>query len=152
MTDELVLPSPHPPRCPYVNHSHLHTTYTPPHSSHPRSSRSRTLRSFGFFHVTRSHPILGLLLFLPVEPSVCETFRSLRLALSLSLYRHPSICILFISRFSSYNKHHSIIGYHKVITTQTSLSLYRHPSICIVFSLGLVLPLLLPFLLSVIIN
>jgi hypothetical protein len=48
--------------------------------------------------------ILGLLLFLPVEPSVSEAFRSLLLEFSLSLYRHPFICILFSSRFTSCNK------------------------------------------------
>ena len=35
------------------------------------------------------------------DPSVLE--------FSLSLYRHPSICILFHSRFTSYNKHRTII-------------------------------------------
>jgi hypothetical protein len=63
-----------------------HTTYTPPTSPHPRSSRSRSLRSSGFFRVwpglvplaSPLDPKLDFLLFLPEQPSVCETFRSLR--------------------------------------------------------------------------
>ncbi len=49
-------------------------------------------------------PILELLFFLPTQPSVCEEFRSLRFSVSLSLHRHPFICILFSSRFTSHNK------------------------------------------------
>ena len=55
-------------------------------NKHPHSSRSRALRSFGFFRVwpclvPPSWPldlVLGSLLFLPDQPSVCEEFRSLR--------------------------------------------------------------------------
>ena len=80
--------------------SHTHNIHTlPPPSPHPRSSRSRVLRSFGFFRVWPGlvppvwplDPFLGLLLFLPVQPSVYEEFRSLHLVFSLSLYRHLSM-------------------------------------------------------------
>ncbi len=92
------LPNPDPPRRPYATHSHMHTAYTPSPSPRPRSSRSRALRSFGFLCVWPGlvppawplDPLLGLLFFL--------------LSQSLSLYRHPIICILFGSRFTSYNK------------------------------------------------
>jgi hypothetical protein len=38
-----------------------------------------------------------------------QTCSSLTLAFSLSLHRHPSICILFNSHFTSYNKHKVIV-------------------------------------------
>jgi hypothetical protein len=69
-----------------ITHSHVHTEYKPPTPPRPRSSPSRTLRSFGLLRVWPGlvpptwplDPLLGLLLFLPAQPSVCETFRSLR--------------------------------------------------------------------------
>jgi hypothetical protein len=101
----------------------MYTTYKSPPSPRPRSSRSRVLRSFGFFRVWPGlvpsawplDPMLLLLLFLPAQPSVCETFRSLlfKLVFSLSLYRHPFIYILFssrLSRFTSYKKQESPTG------------------------------------------
>ncbi len=42
--------SPSPPSS-VSPHSHMYTTYNPTPSPHPRSSRSRALRSFGVFHV-----------------------------------------------------------------------------------------------------
>ena len=59
-------------------------------------------------------PLLGLLYVLSSQPvygrRVTPSFLYVRqldpsvLAFGLSLYRHPSICILFSSRFTSYNK------------------------------------------------
>ena len=75
----------HPPHVHSIRY-YLHTVYTPLPSQRPRSSRSRTLRSFGFFLVWPGlvppswplDPLLVLPFFLPSQPSVCEVFRSLR--------------------------------------------------------------------------
>ncbi len=84
MTTEMSLlclhtPRPHPPR------SRMHTAYHPTLSPHPCSSLSCALRSFGVLRVWPGlvppawpwDPILGLLFFLPEEPSVYEACRIL---------------------------------------------------------------------------
>ena len=91
----------------WVQYYHRHTTSTPQPSPRPHSSPSHTLRSFGFLSVWPGlvSPWWPLYV-LPVQPSVwSEEFRSSVLAFSLSLieslYRHPSICILFSSHFTT---------------------------------------------------
>jgi hypothetical protein len=91
----------HPPLLPYAYPQH--TIPHPPHTHTPHVHvRSGPLVSS--VSDQASYPILGLILFLPDQPNVSEVFRSLLLAFSLSLYRHPFICILFSSRLTSYNK------------------------------------------------
>ncbi len=68
-----------------------------------------------------------------LDPSVLE--------FSLSLYRHPIICILFSSRFTSYNKqtnHYNEQTVYRLIINKVvlafCLSLYRYPLTVHVFS------------------
>ncbi len=112
----------HPPP-PYTTHSHIHTQ----HSPHPLSSRSHAVRYFGFLSVWSGLQFpdawpLGLgLLYVYIhtvslrKPSpgghwvatwqcMWDVLDPPGSVFSLSLYRHPSIYILFSYRFTSCNK------------------------------------------------
>ena len=109
----------HPPHV-HAAHYYLHTAYTPSPSPHPHLSRSRELRSLGFFLVWPDlvppmwplDPELGLPFFYPWNPVYPRSLDPSVLEFSLSLYRHPIICILFSSRVTSYNKHNLLVFNH----------------------------------------
>jgi hypothetical protein len=119
-------PTPTPHSRSSLSHTHSHCVwYTPPRSPRPRSSRSRALGSFGFFLVWTGlvppvwplDPLLGLLLFrvYPCNPVYPRCLDPSVLEFSLSLHRHPSMCILCSSRFTSYNKQTSTRKKHSPV-------------------------------------
>jgi hypothetical protein len=109
VSDSIVVFTPGPTPSSRSSISYVHRIHTQP-SPHPRSSRSHTLRSFGFLCVWSGllSPTVWPLLDLPVlcfcNPVYERSLDPSVLVFSLSLYRHPFICILFSSRFTSYNK------------------------------------------------
>ena len=117
---------------PYVRkYTYFFCTHHPPH---PRSSRSHALRSFGVLWVwsgLQPHPSrplgLDLLYVHPHNLVYPRCFRSLRSSLefSLSLYRHPSMYILFISRLTSSLINKVTWSTHLIYTDSSTTTVWR---------------------------
>jgi hypothetical protein len=75
----------------------------------PNFGHSDVQESLLVFHYTNSHKYsiwLSICLFVINESNWDRIPTPSVLVFSLSSHRHPSICILFTSRFTSYNKHY----------------------------------------------